>query len=94
VRDVQELLQRGVRLLHVYSEGDEGLDYFRVMLGRRAARLATANEGFEVRLIAGANHVLTQRWSQDALVELCQEWIAGLRSPRGAVDRGGYHPRR
>lgn len=76
-RVVEELLRRGVRQLHVYSEGDEGLDYFRVMLGG-AERDLVGQAGFQLRLLPGANHVFTQRWSQAALLDAVEEWMTGF----------------
>lgn len=59
---------RGVRLLHVYSEGDEGLDYFRLVLGKEA-------DALDVMLIRGANHTFTPLWSQEELVEVIGKWV-------------------
>lgn len=74
-RDIAELVCRGVRLLHVYAEGDEGLDYFRVMLGRRSKDVSE-NGDIQLRVLQGVNHTFTQRWSQDLLIELIDEWMA------------------
>jgi pimeloyl-ACP methyl ester carboxylesterase len=79
--EVEELLRRGVRLFHLYGEGDQGLDYFRVVLGRDARALAR-DEAFRVRVLAGVNHVFTQRWGQDVLVEAVHDWIGGVRAER------------
>ena len=75
----RELASRGVKLLHVYSEGDEGLDYFRSMVGRSQAR--SRDGALPVRVLKGVDHLFTQRWSQDALVALVDEWMDEL-SPR------------
>jgi len=78
--ELQKLTRRGVRLFHLYCEGDEGLDYFHVVLGRNVARLE--QDGLSrVRVLKGANHVFTMLWSQDRLRELVLEWAADF--PRG-----------
>ena len=71
--DLRAVTGRGVKLFHLYSEGDEGLDYFRVVLSE--AERATCNEGnSRFELIPGANHVFTLLWSQDQLVESVLNW--------------------
>lgn len=67
VSQLDTLVARGVRLLHVFSEGDEGLDYFRVVLGNEAHR-------FRVAVIRGANHTFSVLWSQAQLVDALCAW--------------------
>jgi pimeloyl-ACP methyl ester carboxylesterase len=68
---LRTLSARGVRVLHIYSEGDEGLDYFRLVLGKEAAAQP-------VQLIRGANHTFTPLWSQERLVEIICDWMQGF----------------
>jgi|RhiMethySRZTD1v2_1073278.scaffolds.fasta_scaffold78123_2 pimeloyl-ACP methyl ester carboxylesterase len=72
--DLRRLQERGVSLLHVYSEGDEGLDYAHVVFGGRLDRLGSAPRS-RLELIAGANHTLTLRWAQNYLGDLILEWL-------------------
>jgi alpha/beta superfamily hydrolase len=65
------LSARGVRLLHIYSEGDEGLDYFRLVLGKEA-------DAQPMELIRGANHTFTLLWSQERLVQVICAWAKGF----------------
>ena len=75
--DLRALTNRGVRLFHLYCEGDEGLDYFHVLLGDGVnAAAQDANSRFEV--IRGSNHMFTLHWSQDRLAELVREWAREL----------------
>jgi len=67
----ETLSARGVRVLHVFSEGDEGLDYFRMMLGKGA-------DAWPMELIRGANHTFTPLWSQERLVQVIVEWARGF----------------
>lgn len=78
--DLRRLGERGVRLFHLYSEGDEGLDYFHVVLGDVAKATSDATSRYEV--IRGANHVFTLLWSQDRLEELVMEWAGELAGGR------------
>jgi hypothetical protein len=72
-----ELNDRGVHLYHLYCEGDEGLDYFQVVLGRNLERVSRGKRSrFEV--IAGANHVFTLLWSQEELVKRVCAWADEL----------------
>jgi hypothetical protein len=70
------LSARGVRLLHIYSEGDEGLDYFRLVLGEEA-------NAQPMELIRGANHTFTPIWSQERLVQVICDWL------RYSIPRSG-----
>ncbi len=65
------LSQRGVRLLHIYAEGDQGLDYFRLLLGKEA-------DAQPVEIIRGANHTFTTLWSQDRLLQVINDWARAL----------------
>ena len=70
---LRTLTRRGVRLFHLYCEGDEGLDYFHVVLGDKVRDVETdENSRFEV--IRGSNHVLTLLWSQEFLVDVVRAW--------------------
>ena len=71
--DLRAVTDRGVKLFHLYSEGDEGLDYFRVVLSEQER--ASCNEGTSrFELMPGANHVFTLLWSQDQLVDSVLNW--------------------
>ena len=70
---LRELSERGAKVFHVYCEGDEGLDYFYVVLGSQADAVG-ALPGARFEVIAGANHVFSLRWSQERLVELVCGW--------------------
>ena len=71
--DLRAVTDRGVKLFHLYSEGDEGFDYFRVVLSEEERKqCGQGNSTFE--LIPGANHVFTLLWSQDQLVDSVLNW--------------------
>ena len=68
------LTARGTQLLHVYSEGDEGLDYFHV--ARKVAKQqGLTDDALEVETIRGANHTFTLLWSQDQLLTVVRRWL-------------------
>lgn len=71
--DLKAVTDRGVKLLHLYSEGDEGLDYFNVVLTPKE-REACNTGGSRFEMMAGANHVFTLLWSQDELVRSILKW--------------------
>lgn len=79
VGGMRELAERGVRLLHVYSEGDEGLDYFHVVLGEERLAEIERDGLSRIEIIPGANHMFTLRWSQDRLSRMMREWAEELR---------------
>jgi hypothetical protein len=79
--DLRALTSRGVKLFHLYCEGDEGLDYFHVVLDDVEA--ATSDENSRYEVIRGANHVFTLLWSQDRLEELVVEWANDLAGGAG-----------
>ena len=75
--DLQLLSERGVRLLAVHSEADEGLDYLPLVLGKRLD--AWSESGFmKIEIIKGANHVFTMTWSQDELLEVIGDWATEI----------------
>ena len=78
VEAVGALVKRGVRLQVVYSEGDEGWDYYRIFLRRRLRRLE-ADPHFQLRIIAGANHTFTLLSHQAEVVGILREWLQDAR---------------
>jgi alpha-beta hydrolase superfamily lysophospholipase len=71
---LRSVVDRGARVLHVYSEGDEGLDYLQAVFGHRLA--AWRAEGLlEMEVIRGADHTFTLLWSQERLLEVVRDWI-------------------
>ncbi len=90
VERLQALTRRGVRLVHIYSEGDEGLDYFNLVFGGRAVE-SCERAGAETELIVGANHVFTLLWSQDRLVECVRNWARHYCAPGSSAPAGSVH---
>jgi alpha/beta superfamily hydrolase len=73
VTDLHLLAERGAHILHIYSEGDEGLDYLQVMLGDEMKRWIESGR-IAVELIPGTNHVFTLQWDQEHLLRVIQNW--------------------
>jgi pimeloyl-ACP methyl ester carboxylesterase len=71
--NLRSLSERGIRLLHVYSEGDEGLDYLHVILGDKLKEWRSGGR-LSIEVIQGANHTLTLLWSQEHFLNLIQDW--------------------
>lgn len=78
--DLRAVAARGVHLFHLYSEGDDGLDYFLTVLPDEV-RDVVHGERSRFEVIPGANHVFTLLWSQDRLVTAMRDWIGSLPSP-------------
>jgi alpha-beta hydrolase superfamily lysophospholipase len=74
VTDLNLLAERGAQLLHIYSEGDEGLDYLHVMPGDEIKRWVESGR-IEVELIPGTNHGFTLQWDQEYLLSVIQHWM-------------------
>lgn len=74
VTDLHLLDERGAHLLHIYSEGDEGLDYLHVMLDDEMKRWVES-ERIAVELIPGTNHLFTLQWDQEHLLSVIQNWV-------------------
>ena len=71
--DLHLLTERGIRLLLIHSEADEGLDYLHIVLGKNLHSLSLNNK-IEVEIIKGANHTFTLLWSQERLLKVIQNW--------------------
>lgn len=76
-KDLRALAKRGVRLYHLYCEGDEGLDYFHLVLGAESDRIARG-DGAEFEIVLGSNHMFTLQWSQDHLEKSVCDWARSL----------------
>jgi len=74
--DFRTLLDRGVHLLLVYSEGDPGLDYLEIMLGSELQKL-TAHDNCGKVILREADHTFTLMQSQDDLIETMWVWANG-----------------
>jgi pimeloyl-ACP methyl ester carboxylesterase len=70
---LNSLSERGVRLLHIFSEGDFGLDYLHVILGKKLKEWRSDGR-LEIETMQGANHSFTLLWSQEHFLNVIQEW--------------------
>jgi alpha-beta hydrolase superfamily lysophospholipase len=78
-REFASLLARDVRVLLVYSEGDEGLDYYDLYLSPRLAASASSPH-LSRATIAGANHTFTLLEHQARLLDTVRHWLDPLES--------------
>lgn len=76
--DFQALVKRGVRLLLAYSEGDPGLHYLDVMLGRHLPALTVGGLCTKA-LIPSVDHTFTPLQGQESLVVLMSQWLGEAR---------------
>lgn len=72
---LRTLAGRDVRLLHVYSEGDESLDYLTVILNNEVQEWHESGLLSPIAIIAGVNHTFSVLWSQDHLLRVVQNWV-------------------
>ncbi|WP_170182071.1 serine aminopeptidase domain-containing protein [Phreatobacter stygius] len=78
-----ELSRRGTRILLAYSEGDPGLDELALYMGPDGIE-ATRLAGVAKRIIAGADHPMTQSHARTALLALMIGFLAGRDEARAA----------
>lgn len=70
-------IARGVRILLVYSEADEGLDYYEAFLRPRLEPLCDS-AALRFEMIRGANHTFTLLAHQRELVDTVSAWAEAL----------------
>jgi pimeloyl-ACP methyl ester carboxylesterase len=71
--DLHKVLARGARILLLCSEGDDGIDYMNVILGRDI-RTMSGTLRPDVRILPHADHSFTLSESQRRVVEAVQAW--------------------
>ena len=76
---IRALADSGVNVLHVYSEGDQAVDYFHIALGARASQVPSV-------LVRGVNHTFTPLWCRDQLSTIVLRWAQQTLSPQRAVQ--------
>ena len=90
--DLRSVAERGVRLFHLYSEGDDGLDYFHEVLPESVRDGVVNSATARHEVIPGANHVFTLRWSQDRLVERVRDWLGAFTGASNPPGPSGSEP--
>ncbi len=80
-----------VRVLHVHSEGDEGLDYFTMVLQPKIKQLNAADQKrFRLEIIPRANHTFTLLSNQQRLIDALRRWTHDeFGSPRVSREQVG-----
>lgn len=76
-KELRTLNGRGVRVLHIYSEGDEGIDYMHTVFGKRLESLAW-NGILELETVLETNHTFTLLWSQERLFGIINNWLSSV----------------
>lgn len=74
----ESLIARGVRVLIVYSEGDEGWDYYQVFLRNKLRRL-DSHSHFRLKIVHGANHTFTLLSHQHDLFNIICRWVEHIK---------------
>ncbi len=71
--DYRKLVDRGIRVLQIHAEADEGLDYIASRLDFPFTALGRW-PGIETEVVRGANHTFTPRWAQRDLLRRITSW--------------------
>lgn len=71
---LRSLSMRGTRVLLVYSAQDGGLDELATYAGPNGRRIRKLGN-IEIKVIEGADHNLTQHWSQQHYAELLEKFL-------------------
>jgi pimeloyl-ACP methyl ester carboxylesterase len=74
VEQLRTLAGRGVTLLFVYSKGDPGLEYFRLLGEQEIERLRQTGR-LQVQVIAGTDHIFAPPEAREQLRRVCGEWL-------------------
>lgn len=69
-----ELAERDVDLLLLYSKGDRGLEYFKLLGRREIARLQETGR-VQVEILHGTDHLFTPPETRQALFRTSLEWL-------------------
>jgi hypothetical protein len=77
VEAIRSLVDGGVRILMIYAEGDEGLDYYHLYLQEGLRPLEEADR-LAVRVLSGANHTFTLLAHQRALLDVAGDWVRSV----------------
>jgi pimeloyl-ACP methyl ester carboxylesterase len=75
--DCRLLLERGVYLFLIYSEGSAARDAFRLTL-EAGLKPWRASARLRVREVENVDHVFTPLWSQVLLVSLARQWLCDI----------------
>ncbi len=78
----RKLIERGVAVGLIHSEGDEGLDYMHLVLGKELRRWISEGS-VEFHLIPGANHTFTLLANQEEFLKHVKQWAQGVQSRMG-----------
>jgi pimeloyl-ACP methyl ester carboxylesterase len=74
------LVERGVFLLLVYTEGDLGLGYFEMTLDDEVKRLSASGK-LRIEIIPQTDHIFTLLQSQERLLKVTQDWVQVVAPP-------------
>ena len=75
--DCRLLLESGIRLFLIYSEGSAAWDAFHLTL-EAGLEPWRASDGLRIRQVEDVDHIFTPLWSQRLLVNLVQQWLCDL----------------
>jgi pimeloyl-ACP methyl ester carboxylesterase len=71
---MQNLIERKIRMLMIYSEGDRGLDYLQVILGNHLETMLSSS-CIHQEVIPGSDHTFTLLRNQESLFGIIEDWF-------------------
>jgi pimeloyl-ACP methyl ester carboxylesterase len=77
-QELSSMVERGVQLLFVYSEGNTGLDYIRNLFGQEFDRLLAVKR-IKLEIIPESDHLFTLVAGQKHLLRTLQDWTQAVR---------------
>jgi pimeloyl-ACP methyl ester carboxylesterase len=82
---LERLTRRNVDLLFVYSKGDPGLEYFR-LLGKQHIGPLLESGRLQTRIIPGTDHIFAPPEALARVRQVCIEWLEQLHSPAASAQ--------
>ena len=84
VSNLKELTDRGVDLLHIFSDGDPGLDYLKLVL-KGSDIDPLKYDHVKIEIIPHADHTFTALQSQNSTIEIIQNWVQKIANVRSVA---------
>jgi pimeloyl-ACP methyl ester carboxylesterase len=74
VQQLHTLTERNVNLLFIYSKGDPGLEYFR-LLGEHEIKRLRENGRLQLKIISGTDHIFAPPEAVEKVRRVCVHWL-------------------
>lgn len=78
-QEVHRLVDRGVQILFIYSEGNSGLEYIQTIFGQQLTSAPLVNK-LKLNVIPESDHLFTLLASQKKVIETIQGWTQAVQA--------------